>query len=98
MRIILLALVATFATACLPTASVLERPVANPIPVGIDDTCGAARYAGIIGQDAFVLERGFRPGEIRIIRAGTVASQEYHPDRLGFEIGASSTIRRIICG
>jgi hypothetical protein len=98
MRIILLALVGTLSTACIPAASLLERPAANPIPVGLDDTCGAARYAGIIGQDAFVLERGFRPGEIRIIQAGTVASQEYYPDRLGFEIGASNAIRRIICG
>ncbi|MFT5967343.1 MAG: hypothetical protein ACI9ND_001256, partial [Yoonia sp.] len=61
MRIILLALVGTLATACIPTANLLERPAANPIPVGLDDTCGAARYVGIIGQDAFVLERGFRP-------------------------------------
>ncbi|MEO9865968.1 MAG: I78 family peptidase inhibitor [Yoonia sp.] len=98
MRLTILALFGTLCTACIPATPIIEPPVANPIPTGLDDTCGAARYSGIIGQDAFVLERGFRPGEIRIIRPGTVASQEYHPDRLGFEIGANNTIRRIICG
>lgn len=97
MRLTILALLGTLTTACIP-ATVVETPVANPIPTGLDDTCGAARYAGIVGQDAFVLERGFRPGEIRIIRPGTVASQEYIPNRLGFEISNGNRIRRIICG
>lgn len=98
MRLIILALFGTLTTACIPAAAVVEPPVTNPIPVGLDDTCGAERYAGIVGQDAFVLERGFRPGEIRVIRPGTVASQEYIPNRLGFEISAGNKIRRIICG
>ena len=94
----ILALLGTLTTACIPATSGVDAPVANAIPTGLDDTCGAARYAGIIGQDAFVLERGFRPGEIRVIRPGTVASQEYIPNRLGFEISNSNKIRRIICG
>ena len=98
MRLMILALLGTLTTACIPTAAVIEAPVANPIPTGLDDTCGASRYAGVVGQDAFVLERGFRPGEIRIIRPGTVASQEYIPNRLGFEISNGNKIRRIICG
>lgn len=85
------------AAACSPLAP-SEAPVTNPLPIGIDDTCGAARYAGIIGQDAFVLQRGFRPGEIRVIRPGSVASQEYHPKRLTFTIGVQNTIRQITCG
>lgn len=72
--------------------------MANPLPSAIDDTCGAARYAGILGQDAFVLQRGFRPGEIRIIYPGSVASQDFMPDRLSFIIGANNTIRQITCG
>lgn len=75
-----------------------EPPVENPLPLATDDSCGAARYAGIIGQDAFVLQRGFRPGEIRIIQPGTVASQEYIPERLSFIIGLNNTIRQINCG
>lgn len=76
----------------------VERPVANPLPSATDDTCGASRYAGVLGKDAFVLQRGFRPGEIRIIYPGTVASQEFLPERLGFIIGNGNTIRQIICG
>ncbi|MBB5722962.1 hypothetical protein FHS72_002598 [Loktanella ponticola] len=98
MRLIILAMLGTLTTACIPATAISEPPVADPIPTGINDSCGAARYAGIIGQDAFVLERGFRPGEIRIIRPGTVASQEYLPERMSFEIGASGNIRRIVCG
>lgn len=98
MRLIILALFGALTSACLPTTAVVAPTVANPLPIGTDDTCGAARYAGVIGQDAFVLERGFRPGDIRIIRPGTVASQEYIPDRLGFEISNRNTIQRIICG
>jgi len=85
------------AAACSPMTPT-EPPVENPLPIGIDDTCGAARYAGIIGQDAFVLQRGFRPGEIRVITPGSVASQEYHPKRLTFTIGLQNTIRQITCG
>lgn len=81
---------------CSPTPK--DTPVINPLPSTLDDTCGAARFAGIIGQDAFVLQRGFRPGEIRIIQPGTVASQEYVPERLSFIIGFNNTIRRITCG
>ena len=98
MRLIILALFGTLTTACLPKTPIIEAPVADPIPIGLDDTCGASRYAGIVGQDAFVLERGFRPGEIRIIRPGTVASQEYLPNRVGFEISTGNKVRRVICG
>lgn len=84
--------------ACTPQNRAVEAPVTNQIPTGLDDTCGAIRYAGIIGSDAFVLNRGFRPGEIRIIKPGTVASQDYAPERLGLEIGTDNKIRRVICG
>lgn len=73
-------------------------PVENPVPLGIDDTCGAGGYRGIIGSDAFVLQRGFRPGDIRIIQPGTVGSDEYIPTRLSFHIGPANEIRYITCG
>jgi len=95
MRLVIAALF--LCAACTPKAAV-DRPVTDPIPLGLDDTCGAARYAGIIGQDAFVLQRGFRPGDIRIIQPGRVASQEYIPTRLTFTIGVQNTIRQITCG
>ena len=96
MRIILLITLALL-TGCSGVA-VSEPPVARPLPAAIDDTCGAARYGGIIGKDAFVLQRGFRPGEIRIITPGTVAAQDYNPERLSFVIGLDNTIRQINCG
>jgi len=79
-------------------ACAAQTPISDPVPIGADDTCGAARYAGVVGQDAFVLERGFRPGDIRIIRPGRVASQEYIPERLTFTVGTNNTVQQISCG
>lgn len=73
-------------------------PVENPLPVGLDDTCDAAPYGALIGQPATALERVLLLGQVRIIRPGSVVTQDYRTARINFHIGADETIQRISCG
>ena len=69
-----------------------------PIPPQIEDTCGAADFADLIGQDATMLERNLRLGMVRVIRPGDAVSQDFRPARINFMIGADETIRTVNCG
>lgn len=84
-----------FLTAC--SAAPLA-PVENPVPVGMDDSCDAAQYASVVGQDATALERVLILGQVRIVRPGSVLTQDYRPERINFIIGADNSIRQITCG
>ena len=74
-----------------------EPPVVDPVPTGLDDTCGAASYADLVGQDATALERVLIMRQVRVIRPGSVITQDLRPERINFEIGRDETIRRISC-
>lgn len=83
------------ATACTPSAPAV---VTDPVPTGLDDTCDAARYGFVVGQDATALERILILGQVRVIRPGSVVTQDYRPERINFEVGDTGAIRRITCG
>ena len=85
-----------FLVAC--AAPEIVPPVTNPLPVGTGDTCKAAVQAALIGQDATALERVLLLGQVRLIRPGSVVTQDYVPERINFNIGADNTIRQITCG
>ena len=70
----------------------------NPVPIGVEDTCKAAVAAGLVGQDATALERVLLLGPMRMIRPGTVVTQDYRSERINFHIGADNVLRRIACG
>jgi len=72
--------------------------VNNPVPTGTDNSCGGRRYGGLIGQDATVLERTLILGPVRVVRPGSVVTQELLPDRINFIIGAENRITQITCG
>jgi len=72
--------------------------VLDPLPQGLDDTCGAAEQAALIGQDVTALERVLLLGQVRVIRPGTVVTQDYRPERINFMIGQDDRITQITCG
>jgi len=84
----------------LGACSVTEAPRAaeTPVPQGIEDTCRAASVKGLVGQDATALERVLLLGPMRMIRPGTVVTQDYSSERINFHIGADNVLRRISCG
>ena len=69
-----------------------------PLPPQIEDTCGAARFADLIGQDATALEKVLLLGPVRVIRPGDAMTMDFRPDRVNFKINAKETIQMIDCG
>ena len=70
----------------------------DPIPVGPADTCGAAPYGYLIGQDATALEKVLILRQVRVIRPTDAISQDLRAERINFNIGADERIRTITCG
>ncbi len=73
-------------------------PAPPPVPPQIEDTCGAAEFAGLIGQKTTVLERNLRLGMVRVIRPGDMVTQDFRPERINFMIDDMETIQTINCG
>lgn len=72
--------------------------IEDRLPVGIDDSCGAKRYHTLLGQDATALERILILGQVRVVRPGTISTQDYRPERMNFHVGDNGKIARISCG
>lgn len=73
-------------------------PDPAPLPPQIEDTCGAARFADLIGQDATALERRLLLGQVRVIRPGDAVTMDFRPERINFKIADDETIQQIDCG
>ncbi|MDG1378005.1 MAG: I78 family peptidase inhibitor [Yoonia sp.] len=72
--------------------------VEDRLPVGIDDSCGAKRYHTLLDQNATALERILIMGQVRVVRPGTISTQDYRPARMNFHVGDNGKITRISCG
>ncbi len=70
-------------------------PVRNAPPAG-QDTCGAAAYQSLIGQDA-VVELSL-PEPKRSYRLGDAITQDFVPARLNLILDDTDTITAIRCG
>lgn len=84
--------------ACSPQAPSAPQPVQNALPTGMDDTCNAVRYHTLLNQDATALERILILGQVRILRPGTISTQDYAPARMNFHVGEDGKINQISCG
>ena len=93
MRFALLALPLLAACAVPPSA-----PPGPAVPPPDRDSCGAAPFARLIGQDATALERELILRQVRVIRPGDAITEDYRPGRINFDIGADEAIARIWCG
>ena len=77
------------------------RPVdASALPSGseIANSCGARRHGSLLGKDATVLEKVLILGPVQVLRPGSIAAQDFQPDRINFIIGRDNTITDITCG
>lgn len=93
-----LSILALCALAACGTRGPIASPPADPVPVGAADTCGAAPYSNLIGQDATALERVLILRQVRVIRPNDAVTEDFRPVRINFNIGADETIRTITCG
>ena len=74
-----------------------DAPVPGP-PDPADDTCGAARYSGLLNQsEAQIATLGFdQPA--RIIRPGDPVTMDFNPGRINFLLDDQGNVDRIYCG
>ena len=70
----------------------------TPEPTPVNDTCGAADYADLIGQEATALETTLLLGKVRVIRPGDAVTMDFLPDRINFGIDDAELIETITCG
>ena len=80
-----------------PACTAVE-PQTPATPAPADDTCNAAAYAGLVGQDATALERVLLMGKVRVIRPGQAVTMDFMPDRINFRVGEDGRIAAITCG
>ena len=73
-------------------------PAVPSVPPPEADTCKAAQFAGLIGQDATALERVLIMRQIRVIRPGDAITMDLRPTRINFDISEAEAIARIWCG
>jgi Peptidase inhibitor I78 family len=96
---------ALLAAACTPPAEtppeqpVAEEPTALPQTAAeatAQDTCGAAEYRGLVGQNfaAVTLPAG---NNIRIIQPDTMVTQDFNPTRINMIVGADGIITAFEC-
>jgi ABC-type amino acid transport substrate-binding protein len=91
--------------ACTPAG---DRPAAGgdaaaQPPATADDSCGAGKVAGYLGQlpttDAIAeIQKTVGHTRIRTIRPGDAVTMDYREDRLNIEIGDDGRIRLLRCG
>jgi hypothetical protein len=92
-------LIATFGIVAACGGTTLAPPPSNrpPVPVAAQDTCNAAQYTSLIGQDATALERVMILGLVRVIRPGQAVTMDLRPERINFNVSANNRITSITC-
>lgn len=80
-----------------PEATAGKRDV-PAAPTGAADTCGAARFAHLVGQGPEAARALGLPLRARIIGHGEPVTMDYLPDRLNITLGPDGKIRQISCG
>lgn len=77
--------------------TVTPVPPAKPLPDPEQDTCNAARYAALIGQDATALERVLILSHVRVIRPNQAVTMDFRPERINFNVNEMNRIVSITC-
>lgn len=67
-------------------------------PVAVEDTCGAARYASLVGQPKTVVDRMTFPAGTRVILPGTAVTMDFREERLNVLIDGNAVVERVYCG
>ena len=86
---------------CLIALSACADPVPSPVtpvPPAVEDTCGAAGLASLIGQPVSQFSAQTRQGPARILRPGQPVTMDYNPLRLNVLLDADDRIVGVSCG
>lgn len=75
--------------ACVQPQTPAEPPMA--------DSCGAAKYEGLVGQPAAVLDSMTFAAGTRIIQPNSPVTADFSPGRLNVEISKNGRIDKVSC-
>ena len=78
----------------LPPVGVAPEPAAEVVP----DTCGASRFASLVGQPKSVADGMTFPQGTRVILPDMAVTMDYREDRLNVLIDGNATVERVYCG
>ncbi|MDF3415294.1 hypothetical protein HKX54_12565 [Sulfitobacter sp. M57] len=78
------------------SAAPMSKPVNPTQPTSGPDTCNAAAYQGLVGQDA-VVDLSL-PDPKRTYRLGDPVTKDFNPARLNIKLDDTDTIIAIDCG
>jgi hypothetical protein len=67
-------------------------------PVAQADTCGAARFAALVGQPMQVVDRTTFPAGTRVILPDTAVTMDFREERLNVLIDGNASVERVYCG
>ncbi len=84
----------TVKTACLLLLACTPVP---PEPAG-PDSCGADRYAALLGQPRDAVEAADFDQPVRVIAPGDAVTMDFSPNRINFALDAAGQVMRITCG
>jgi len=83
------------AAACAQTPRV--SPPENAEEATAQDTCGAARFASLIGTQADQIDRSTLPARTRIITPDAMVTQDFSPARLNIFVGTDGRVGSLRC-
>lgn len=90
-------LIAAFGIVSACSNATVTAPDRDPVPINTRDTCNAAQYASLVGQDATALERIMILGQVRVVRPRQAVTMDFRPERINFNVNAANRITSITC-
>jgi|APIni6443716594_1056825.scaffolds.fasta_scaffold1394746_1 Peptidase inhibitor I78 family len=88
---------AVLAGACLAACTTTAPSETSAIPAGDKDTCGAARYANLIGKPVIDPAVPAASRDIRHIRPNSVVTMDFSPQRLNIDVNDQGVITGLRC-
>jgi len=85
------------ALALLAACAAPTPPPENAGEANAADTCGAARFAGLVGTQADAIDRSTLPPGTRIITPDMMVTQDFSAERLNIMVGTDGRVGSLSC-
>ncbi|NSX56035.1 I78 family peptidase inhibitor [Parasulfitobacter algicola] len=73
-------------------------PIAEPDASADLKSCKGDEFAYLVGQTTDELEKTLILQPVRMIRPGSIVSQEYMPQRMNIHVNNAGKVQRLSCG
>ena len=74
-----------------------QRPPENAEQATAADTCGAARFRNLIGEEIATVDPGTLPERARVITPDMMVTQDFSPTRLNILVGTDGRVGSLRC-